>query len=135
MWVPRSLIIEDGVKIRTGQGIADAQEELAAAKRARKRRFAFIAVLAILIAALSVVGKKSLLKIYQMNKTKTELRQDITRLRQDNEELARELKTFAHNPGQVEAIAREDLGLVKPGEIVYQFGPPRPTTAPPASSR
>jgi cell division protein FtsB len=87
------------------------------------------------IAASSVVGKKSLVKVFQMNKTTNELQQEITRLRQVNEELTRELQAFTHNPSQVEAIAREDLGLVKPGEIVYQFGPPRPTAAPPASPR
>lgn len=122
--------------MRTGQVIASAQEALAAARSARKRRFVFVAVvLAILIAASSVGGKKSLVKVFQMSKTRTELQQEIKRLRQVNEEIAREIQTFAHNPSQVEAIAREDLGLVKPGEIVYQFGPPRPTTAPPSSPR
>lgn len=125
----------DGVRMRTGQVIANAQEELAAARSARKRRLAFVAALAILIAALSLVGKKSLVKIYQMSKTRTELQQEIKRLRLVNDELTREIQDFGHNPGQVEAIAREDLGLVKPGEIVYQFGSPRPTTALPASSR
>jgi len=122
--------------MRTGQVIASAQEELVAARSARKRRFVFVAVvLAILIAASSVGGKKSLVKIFQMSKTRTELQQEIKRLRQVNEEIAREIQTFAHNPSQVEAIAREDLGLVKPGEIVYQFGPQRLTTALPAPSR
>lgn len=122
--------------MRTGQVIASTQEELAAARSARKRRFVFVAVvLAILIAASSVGGKKSLVKVFQMSKTRTELQQEIKRLRQVNEEIAREIQTFAHNPSQVEAIAREDLGLVKPGEIVYQFGPQRLTTALPAPSR
>lgn len=122
--------------MRTGQVIASAQEALAAARSARKRRFVFVAVvLAILIAASSVGGKKSLVKVFQMSKTRTELQQEIKRLRQVNEEIAREIQTFAHNPSQVEAIAREDLGLVKPGEIVYQFGSQRLTTALPAPSR
>ena len=122
--------------MRTGQVIASAQEELAAARSARKRRLVFVAaVLVTLIAASSVVGKKSLVKIFQMSKTRTELQQEITRLRQVNEEIAREIQALAHNPSQVEAIAREDLGLVKPGEIVYQFGPQRLTTALPAPSR
>ena len=125
----------DGVRMRTGQVIASAQEELAAARSARKRRLVFVVGLAILIAALSVGGKKSLVKVFQMSKTRTELQQEITRLKQVNEELVREIQAFTHNPSQVEAIAREDLGLVKPGEIVYQFGPPRPTTAPPTLSR
>ncbi|MDE2059310.1 MAG: septum formation initiator family protein [candidate division NC10 bacterium] len=121
--------------MRTGRVVAGRQEEFAAARSARKRRLTFVAVLAIVIAVASVGGKKSLVKVLQMSKTRTELQQEITRLRQVNEELDREIRAFVNNPGQVEAIAREDLGLVKPGEIVYQFGPPRPTTAPPASSR
>ena len=121
--------------MRTGQVMTGTREELAAARSARKRWLVFVAVLAIVIAVSSVVGKKSLVKVLQMSKTRTELQQEITRLKQVNEELTREIQAFTDNPGQVEAIAREDLGLVKPGEIVYQFGSPRPSTALPASSR
>lgn len=117
---------------RTGQVIAGTQEEIVAARSARKRRLIFVAVLAILIAISSMVGKKSLVKVLQMTKTTTELQQEITRLRQVNEGLTREIQALTNNPGQVEMIAREDLGLVKPGEIVYQFGPPRPTSALPS---
>ncbi|MDE2180258.1 MAG: septum formation initiator family protein [candidate division NC10 bacterium] len=117
---------------RTGQVIAGTQEEIVAARSARKRRLIFVAVLAILIAISSMVGKKSLVKVLQMTKTTTELQQEITRLRQVNEGLTREIQALTNNPGQVEMIAREDLGLVKPGEIVYQFGPPRPTPALPS---
>lgn len=116
--------------MRTGQVIASAQEELAAARSARKRRLIFVALLAILIAALSVGGNRSLVKIYQMGKIRTELQREIEQLRQRSQELTREIQAFSNDPGRVEAIAREDLGLVKPGEVVYQFGPPRPTPVP-----
>lgn len=116
--------------MRTGQVIASAQEEPAAARGARKRRLVFITLLATLIAALSVGGNRSLVKIYQMSKTRTELEREIARLRQTNQELASNTQAFANDPARVEAIAREDLGLVKPGEIVYQFSPSRPTTVP-----
>lgn len=102
----------------------------------RIRRFIFFAVgLVVLIGALSLVGQKSLLKVYQMTRTRTELQEEIVRLRQVNDDLAREIQAFTHDPSQVEAVAREDLGLVKPGEIVYQFGPSRPATALPNSPR
>jgi cell division protein FtsB len=125
----------EGVKMRTGQVFTGTQEEIEARRSARKRWLVFIAGLAVLIAVSSVIGKKSLVKVIQMNKTRTELQQEITRLKQVNEDLTREIQAFTNNPGQVEAIARGDLGLVKPGEIVYQFGPPKPTLAPPAASR
>lgn len=87
-----------------------------------RRRLIFVALLAILIAALSVGGNRSLVKIYQMSKTKTELGREIEQIRQRSQELAREIQAFTNDQGRVEAIAREDLGLVKPGEVVYQFG-------------
>ena len=121
--------------MRTGPVMTSAQEEFAAARSSRKRWLVLLAALAILIAVSSVVGKKSVVKVLRMSKTRTELQQEITRLKQVNEGLTREIQSFANNPSQVEVIAREDLGLVKPGEIVYQFSPPRPTTALPAPSR
>lgn len=117
--------------MRTKRIIAGTPEELAVAKSTRKRRLAFIVALAILIATLSLVGKRRLFKIYQMSRIRTELQMEIKRLRQVNGELAQEIQAFARYPSRVEAIAREDLGLVKPGEIVYQFRSPGPGTTPP----
>lgn len=89
-------------------------------------------MLTALIAILSVGGNRSLVKIYQMSKTRAELHREIGRLRQANQELALEVQSFKSDPGQVEAIAREELGLIKPGEVVYQFGlaSPPPTSRP-----
>jgi cell division protein FtsB len=121
--------------MRTGPGGTNIEEANVAARNVRKRWLVFLAVLAILIAVSSVIGKKSLVKVIQMNNTKTELEEEVAQLRAVNERLAKEIRTFADNPGQVEAIAREDLGLVKPGEIVYRFGRPKPSASLPTSSR
>lgn len=124
-----------GVRMRTGQVISGAQEELARARAARKRRLLFIAMLAILIAALSVGGNRSLVRIYRMNKNKAELHREIERLKQGNQGLTREVQSLTADPGQVESIAREDLGLIKPGEVVYEFGLVRPTPVPRTAPR
>ena len=116
--------------MRTGHVISSAQDELAAARAARKRRVRFIVLLVILIAGLSVGGNRSLVKIYQMSRTRGELHREIERLKQANQELAEGVHSFANDPGQVESIAREDLGLVRPGEVVYQFGLTRSVPAP-----
>lgn len=121
--------------MRIRQIIAWAREQLAGVSSTRKRRLIIAAVLAIVIVAPSVSGKKSLVKIFQMSKTRTELQQDITRLRQINEDLAQKIQAFSRHSGQVEALAREDLGLVKPGEIVYQFDSAQSAAAPPVPSR
>ena len=115
--------------MRTGRVISSAQEELAEARAVRKRRLVFVALLATLITALSVGGNRSLIRIYQMSKAKAELYRDMARLRQTNQDLSREVQSFTRDPARVEAIAREELGLVKPGEAVYQFGVGRPAPA------
>jgi cell division protein FtsB len=121
--------------MQTGRVVFSAQEELAEARAARKRRLVFVALLATLISVLSMGGNRSLVKIYQMGKAKAELYREMARLKQVNRDLAREVRSFAHDPARVEAIAREELGLVKPGEVVYQFGVGRPAPVPRAAPR
>ena len=116
--------------MRAGEVISSAQKELAAARVARKRRLLFIAALAILIAVLSIGGNRSLIRIYQMSKTRAELHREIGRLKQANRDLVQEVQSFKNDPGRVEAIAREELGLIKPGEVEYQFGSAKPTPVP-----
>jgi cell division protein FtsB len=47
----------------------------------------------------------------------TELRRDVTKLRE-------EVKDLRENPAAVERIAREQLGLVRKSEVVFQFEKP-----------
>ena len=121
--------------MQTGRVVFSAQEELAEVRAARKRRLVFVALLAILISVLSMGGNRSLVKIYQMGKAKAEQYREIARLRQVNRDLTREVQSFTRDPARVEAIAREELGLVKPGEVVYQFSVGRPTPVPRAAPR
>ena len=57
-----------------------------------------------------------------------ELRSELGELRDSNEELVREiagLKTqieaLRSDPGYIERIARDELGMVRPDELVFQF--------------
>ena len=121
--------------MQTGRVVFSAQEELAEVRAARKRRLVFVALLAILISVLSMGGNRSLVKIYQMGKAKAELYREMARLKQVNRDPTREVQSFTRDPARVEAIAREELGLVKPGEVVYQFSVGRPTPVPRAAPR
>ncbi|MBI3988777.1 MAG: septum formation initiator family protein, partial [candidate division NC10 bacterium] len=98
----------------------EEQEEQAIRRRKRYRLLAFILLL---LAVLSLWGNRNLVHLYQLHKTKTELQAEIHRLREAVEALNEEARAFKTQPGRVEEIAREDLGLVKPGEVVYQLSP------------
>jgi cell division protein FtsB len=56
------------------------------------------------------------------------LRTELEALRESNDELVREIATFKReidalrtDPGYVERIARDELGMVRDEEIVFQF--------------
>jgi cell division protein FtsB len=42
-------------------------------------------------------------------------------LRRDNERLRREVKALADDPAELERAAREELGLIRPGEVVFRL--------------
>jgi len=61
------------------------------------------------------------------------LRQEVTQLQADNDALARDIQALKTDPFRVEGIARVELGLARPGEIVFLF-PSSPAAQRPASS-
>jgi len=66
-------------------------------------------------------GNRGLWNLYKLHQDKIELTQQITQLRVDIERYRTEYRTLEKNPGLVEKQAREELNLVKPGEMVYKF--------------
>jgi cell division protein FtsB len=79
----------------------------------------------------SVAGNRGLLRLYRMHQTKTALERENAELQAANAALADEVRALRTDPGRIEAIAREELGLVKPGELVYEFRTPPPPSQPP----
>src|SRR6266699_7044412 len=69
-----------------------------------------------------------------MRRTKLEIervQKDINRLATENAELSDEVKSLKTDPHKIESIARDELGLAKPNEVIIkvpesQPSPPRP---------
>lgn len=89
-------------------------------KRPRPGLFLLLCFLGLLL-FLSLFGDRSLLQIYQMWSVKAHLEQEIEDLKQENALLRQEVEALRRHPSRTEEIARRDLGLVRPGETVYQF--------------
>jgi len=91
-----------------------------------------LAVLVLLVLALiSIFGNRGLLRSYRMQEEKAALERQIEALGAANALLADEVKALRGDPGRIEAIAREELGLVRPGELVFQFPTPVAPSGPP----
>jgi cell division protein FtsB len=54
------------------------------------------------------------------------LERDIAGLRDETQRLSRTIDGLRNNPDEIERLAREALGLVKPGEKVLKLPPSTP---------
>ncbi len=68
-----------------------------------------------------IFGDAGLLSYLRMKRTQQQLSHEIEQLRQKNAELRNQIESLRSDPHYIEQIAREQLGLVKDGEIIYQF--------------
>ena len=55
---------------------------------------------------------------------------DINRLNKENAELNQQVKDLKTDPQTIRKIAREELGLAKPGEVIIKLPPAPPSDAP-----
>jgi cell division protein FtsL len=104
----------------TAKGPAEGKDPLEMhGRRPRPGLFLLLCFLGLLL-LVSLFGDRSLLQLYQMWSAKAHLEQQIEALEQENALLRQEVEALRH-PSGTEEIARRDLGLVRPGETVYQF--------------
>jgi len=103
--------------------------------RKLRRRFAWgigAVVLFYLLVPL-IVGDMGLVKYFKMRQTQHQLQEEIQQLSEENKKIEGDIHALRSDPARIEQVARERLGLVRPGEVVYQFqAPPRKETPPPA---
>jgi cell division protein FtsB len=65
-----------------------------------------------------VIGERGLVATLRAKRTSAGAAQDLARLRQENEALRERARRLRHDLETIEAVARADLGLAEPGEIV-----------------
>lgn len=90
--------------------------------RRKKILIAAGALLAVYLLASFILGEMGLVKYYRMKAQYQALNEDIAELKQDNAKLLKEVRLLKTDPACIERIARDKLGLARPGEIVYYYG-------------
>jgi cell division protein FtsB len=66
-------------------------------------------------------GHRSFLTFLHSRDATDDLKNRIEALQRENEKLRQQITKLEGDPAEVERLAREQLGLVKPGEVVYEF--------------
>ena len=80
----------------------------------------FLFILAFFILAYFIPSYSRLQDLKERN---TALEEEISSLKQRNEDLAQEEILLETDPVYLEKIAREKMGIVKDGEVVYKLSP------------
>jgi len=90
----------------------------------------------VVLVAVAVFGDHGVVQLWRLRTEVQTLHQEVAVLEAENQRLSRAITDLRENPLVIERIAREELGLVRPGERVLRFprspraGPATGTTAP-----
>jgi cell division protein FtsB len=66
-----------------------------------------------------LVGEKGLLESIRTRRRHRELSASIERLRGENAQLREQVRRLLEDPSTIESLAREELGLIRPGELLF----------------
>ena len=67
----------------------------------------------------ALIGEKGLMESMHAQRQFRELGASLERLRGDNARLRDEARRLKEDPATIESLAREQLGLIRPGEIMF----------------
>ena len=86
--------------------------------RRRGLQMLLIFVTLVLIAD-ALIGDKGLTESMNAQRQYRELQVSLDQLRRQNAALREEKRRLEEDPATIESLARQELGLIKPGEIVF----------------
>lgn len=93
----------------------------AAAPRPNRRRYLQGALLFVSLVLIidGIVGEKGLLETLRARRHHRELTAAVGRARSENDALRERSRRLKEDPATIEALAREELGLIRPGEMLF----------------
>jgi cell division protein FtsB len=98
--------------------------------RGRKLVRLFLFFIAFVVFVDALVGEKGLLATLRVRREYRQLEADIVHARGENARLREEARKLLEDPATIEAIARRELGLIRPGEKLFII-----KNVPPASGK
>ena len=80
----------------------------------------------LLLSLLAMAGDRGFFEVYQFNRHLQHVESRIQVLEVENERMRLQVTGLRSDPYQIEKLAREDLGLVRPDEIIFEIVDGRP---------
>lgn len=90
----------------------------------KKRRLIFVTfvVLSFIYLTIGLVfGDMGLFRYLELSKTKKNLQKQLVEINQQNEQIRQQIKLLKEDPFYREKFAREEFGLARPDEYIFQY--------------
>jgi cell division protein FtsB len=75
-----------------------------------------------------IFGTHGLVAMRRSQKNAAQIQQEIARIDEENQQLQDRVKALKSDPAAIERIAREEMGLARPGEYIFKIPPKRPNS-------
>jgi cell division protein FtsB len=75
----------------------------------------------LLLSLLAMAGERGFFEVYRYSRQLQRVEDRIRTLEEENKRLQRQVTGLRSDPYQVEKLAREDLGLARPDEIIFEI--------------
>jgi cell division protein FtsB len=89
-----------------------------------------LAIFVVVLLVHDVFGTHGYLAMQKKQQEIQKVTGELNRLNKENAELSQDVKDLKTDPQVIKKIAREELGLAKPGEIIIKLPPPAPSDSP-----
>jgi len=80
-----------------------------------------VLIFLLILGILTFFGEKGILHLFRLQKEVARIKEKNVKLEEENQNLREEVKRLQSDKRYIEEIARKELGMVKEGEIIYQF--------------
>jgi len=101
-------------------------DDFAAYLRRNARKILGIAFLMLLIH--DIFGPHGVIAMRRTQREIEQIRQQIGKINAENKSLAEQVNSLKTDPKAIERIAREEMGLARPGELIFKLpDTPKPT--------
>ncbi len=95
----------------------------------RENAAAFLWTGLALLVVQDIFGTHGVLAMRRSQREAAEIRKEISKLNDENRQLQDRVKDLKSDPKAIEEIARQEMGLARPGELIFKLPAKTPDTA------
>jgi cell division protein FtsL len=103
--------------------------------RFRRTAMLVLALIAIVLTVHEIFGEHGYLALRRRRQELQTLQEQVKQLKEENQKLEQQIRGLKSDPKAIEKLAREQMKLARPGEIIYVLPEKKPQQETPAEAQ